>query len=431
MIRVLAAALVLVLGTTVAAQSVPSGFKVDAQGGPLSDGTALAVAPDGRLFVAQLEGTVRVIKDGALLATPFHTVAVDHPAGTDRGLLGLCLDPGFASNGFVYLYFTNASPAPHNCVRRLQANSPGSDVSDGTEVVIVDLENLGSDTMHNGGGIQFGGDGKLYVAVGDNAVPSFAQSITSRFGKILRYNADGSIPTDNPTTFPGIAGSPVDEFRAIWAVGLRNPFRFAFQPGTMRMMINDVGAASWEEIDSGAAGLNYGWAGGDTDGARGLPDYTDPIFQYGHSGTVPAGRAITGGVFYNPSTLRFPASYAGKYFFADYVAGFIYTLDPAAPGTATPFLQGAAGIVDLQVGPDGALYYLDKSGSPGVYRISHEAPAAAPNPPAGSPAGSTIDPGHKKSCGATGLEPLLLIVLLRRFKRRRDIEGHARGTAPP
>ncbi len=416
MARVRSAVVLLVLGTAVHAQSVPPGFKVDAYGGTLANGTDMAWSPDGRLFVAQLDGSVRVIKDGALLATPFHQAVVDHPANTDRGLLGLCVDPDFAANGYLYIYFTNASPASHNCVRRLKADPPGADVSDGTETAILDLENLGSDTMHNGGALRFGGDGRLYVGVGDNAVPGFAQSLTSRFGKILRINADGSIPGDNPSSFEGVAGSPMGDFRSIWAVGLRNPFRVAFQPGTMRIFINDVGADTWEEINDGAPGRNYGWLGGNSDGARATPPFTDPIFQYGHSGTVPMGKAITGGVFYNPATLQFPSSYAGVYFFADYVTGFIATLDPASPGSAPEFLSGAPGPIDLQVGPDGALYYLAGRGSPGVYRVSSIARSNESGSSSGSQSGDSRNNG---TCGASGFEVLLLLALRRLLRDRR------------
>src|SRR6185295_5874816 len=270
--------------------------------------------------------------------------------GAERGLLGLCVDPDFAANGFVYLYFTNPAPAPHNCVRRLKASGSDPDVSDGTETAIVDLEDLGADTMHNGGAIHFGSDGKLYVAVGDNADANHSQSLNSRFGKILRYNPDGSIPGDNPVSFSNLSGSPAGDFRAIWAVGLRNPFRFAIQPGTARLFINDVGVSTWEEINDGVAGANYGWEGANTDGARAMAGFTDPVFQYGHSGAVPMGKSITGGVFYNPSTLQFPSQYVGKYFFADWGSGFIRVLDPAAPGLSGAFLDGASGPVDLSVG---------------------------------------------------------------------------------
>lgn len=394
------------------AQTAPSGFTVEPYGGSVPQGTAMAWTPDGRLLVAQLDGPIRVIKEGALLDLPFHTAAVDHPPDTDRGLLGICVDPGFASNGFVYVYYTAPQPASHNCVRRLRANPPGSDVSDGTETAVLDLEDLGSDTMHNGGGIAFGPDGKLYVAVGDNAIAAASQSVTSRLGKILRINPDGSIPGDNPTSFAGIPGTPEGDFRAVWAAGLRNPWRFAFHPRTGRMFINDVGVSTWEEINEGRAGENYGWEGGETDGARNLPPFTDPLFQYGHSGAAPTGRAITGGVFYDPSKAQFPASYAGKYFFADYVAGWIYVLDPASPGTAVPFLSGASGPVDLQVGPDGALYCLAIRTAPGVVRISY--PSSAQSPGAGHV-------GDHKSCGATGMEAALVagILVLAGAVRRR------------
>ena len=126
---------------------------------------------------------------------------------------------------------------------------------DGSEQVLIDLETLGA-TNHNGGSIHFGPDGKLYIAVGENANSSNAQSLSNRLGKMLRINSDGSIPDDNPTTFPNIAGSTSGLNRAIWAVGLRNPYTFSFQPGTGRLHINDVGQNTWEEINVGVAGYD-------------------------------------------------------------------------------------------------------------------------------------------------------------------------------
>lgn len=373
--RILPVVIVLALSVPLHAQTVPSGFTVEAYGGPLFGGTAMAWTPDGRLFVARQFGEVRVIKNGNLLPTPYHTAQnVDNPVGGERGLLGICVDPGFASNGCVYLFYTKAgATAPRIVVRRVQGSTPASDVSTGVETAIIDLEDLGVKSEHNGGAIAFGGDGKLYLGVGENVDPPKSQSLTSRFGKILRYNADGSIPGDNPSSFPGIVGTTAGEFRAIWAVGLRNPWRIVFQPGTMHAHINDVGDFSWEEINEAAAGLNYGWTAGNTDGARNLPNMTDPKYAYGHIVGTPQGTCITGGAFYNPATVLYPASYVGKYFFADFGKGFIRFLDPAVPGVSFAFLEGAPGPIDMAVGPDGALYYLALAGAQGVYRIAYSA----------------------------------------------------------
>ena len=183
-------------------------------------------APDGRLFVCQQGGQLRVIKNGVLLPTPFLSLAVD--SSGERGLLGVAFDPDFSTNNFVYVYYTPAASSPrHNQVSRFTAN--GDVAAAGSEVVILTLDNLSTATNHNGGAIHFGSDRKLYVAVGENANGANSQTLTNRLGKMLRINSDGSIPTDNPfyNTASGLN-------RSIWSLGLRNPFTFAFQPGTGR-----------------------------------------------------------------------------------------------------------------------------------------------------------------------------------------------------
>ncbi len=223
------------------AATLPAGF-TESQWGSNLNGTptAMEFAPDGRLFVCLQGGQLRVItSSGTLLTNPFVTVPTS-PDG-ERGLLGIAFDPDFGnSNNFVYVYYTVSSPL-HNRVARFTANG---DVAAGGETPILDLDGLSAFTNHNGGAIHFGPDGKLYVAVGENANSSNSQSVSTRLGKILRINSDGSIPADNPTSFPGIAGSPSGLNKAIWAVGLRNPFTFAFQPGTGRMFIDDVGEST-------------------------------------------------------------------------------------------------------------------------------------------------------------------------------------------
>jgi len=340
-------------------QTIGQGFrKNEAWVGGLIDATAFAQAPDGRLFIAEQGGTLRIVKNGVRLATPFHRFTVD--SNGERGLLGIALHPGFASNGWVYVYYTTPSGGAHNRISRLVASG---DMSDGGETVLVDLPALSAATNHNGGGLHFGPDGKLYLGVGENASPSRAQDLSDPFGKLLRFNDDGSIPTDNPfyTTRSGLA-------RAVWAYGLRNPYTFAFEPGGSRLYINDVGQSSWEEIDLGAAGANYGWPaseGPDNTGGG----VTGPLFAYGHDDASPPGSgtggfftglAIAGGAFYPAGGGSFPAAYRSSYFFADFLGHWIGRLDAGNDNAAYAFARLSGYPVDLLVGNDGALYALTR-----------------------------------------------------------------------
>jgi glucose/arabinose dehydrogenase/regulation of enolase protein 1 (concanavalin A-like superfamily) len=339
------------------AATLPSGFIETRLAFNLAQPSAMALAPDGRLFFLESKnGAVRIIKNGALLPTPFVTLAVD--SFNERGLLGITFDPNFASNQYVYLYYTAMSPevtATHNRVVRYTAS--GDVALAGSKTVILDLDNLSTAGNHNGGALHFGLDGKLYIAVGNNANNSAAQQLTNRLGKILRINADGTIPSDNPTSFQAVSGTTSGANRAIWAIGLRNPFTFAIQPATGRLFINDVGQNDWEEINDGVAGLNYGWTGLGSDGSVNCSTYTCPLYTYAHGSGTTMGYAITGGDFYDPSTAQFPGSYTSDYFFADYVNGWINVRDSAA-GTVSNFATGIARPVDLRVAPDGSLYYL-------------------------------------------------------------------------
>ena len=208
-----------------AAATLPSGFTEQLVANGLNDPTAMALAPDGRIFVAQQGGQLRVIKNGSLLPAPFVTVTTD--TSGERGLLGVAFDPDFASNQYVYVYYTATSPTIHHRVSRFTAS--GDTAVAGSETVIVDLDPTTFADIHNGGALHFGPDGKLYIATGENGNASNAQTLGNRLGKILRINKDGSIPTDNP-----FYGSAAGVNRAIWALGLRNPYTFTFQPGTAR-----------------------------------------------------------------------------------------------------------------------------------------------------------------------------------------------------
>jgi len=330
----------------------------------LASATAFAQTPDGRLLVTQQGGALRVVKSGALLAAPFVQLNVD--SNGERGLIGVAVHPNFANNGHVYVYYTTASGGVHNRISRFVANG---DVASGVETVLVDLPALSGATNHNGGAMHFGIDGKLYVGVGENASPSRSQDLADPFGKLLRFNEDGTIPPDNPNF-----NTQTGQARAIWASGLRNPFTFAVQPATGRIHINDVGQGTWEEVNVGAPGANYGWpqSEGPDNISSGL---TAPLFAYKHSATTPAGSgpggfitgfAIAGGAFY-PASGPFPASYRGNYFFADYVDGFVARLDLANGNAAYAFARGFGSPVDLLVGTDGALYVLTRGS---IARIS-------------------------------------------------------------
>src|SRR5882762_8630480 len=275
--------LVLAAGTAAAA-TLPSGFSESVFASGISSATAMDFAPDGRLFICQQSGQLRVIKNGVLLATPFLTVTPD--SNGERGLLGVAFDPNFANNQRVYIYYTVPGSPAHNRVSHFTAS--GDVAVPGSETVILDLNGLSSASNHNGGAIHFGLDGKLYIGVGENANGANAQTLTNLLGKILRNNPDGSIPSDNPffTTASG-------DNRAIWALGLRNPFTFAIQPGTGRIFINDVGQDTWEEIDDGIAASNYGWPV--TEGPTSDPRFRSPLFSYGHGSGPTTGCAIAGG----------------------------------------------------------------------------------------------------------------------------------------
>lgn len=369
--------------------TLPTGFEEIAVATSLSNATAMEVAPNGDLWVLQQGGAVKRFRPGSTTADVVGTLGgLGLDSNGERGLLGIAFDPQYATNKFVYLYYTATTPNSHNRVSRFTVNdsdptdyylegtdtTPADAGSTGTptQSIVVDLTPLSGATNHNGGAIHFGPDGKLYIATGDNADGANSQTLNNRLGKILRINSDGTIPTDNPfyNTAPG-------DSRSIWALGLRNPYTFAFRPGTGRMYINDVGQNTWEEINDGIAGSNYGWP--NTEGNTGTPPggpgtYRGPLYTYAHGSGTFQGFAITGGAFYDPATPAFPAAYSGDYFFADYVSGWIHVRD-AATGNVDEFATGADGPVDLRVTADGSLLYLSR-GSGAVFRVRYTATSA-------------------------------------------------------
>jgi glucose/arabinose dehydrogenase len=351
------ALLALPIGPAQGATTLPPGFTESQVASSLTDPTDMEFAPDGRLFVTEQAGRVRIAKPDGTIVT-FINISTKVDTSGERGLQALTFDPNFATNRYVYLHYTRkaTSTTPvHNRVVRVTAS--GDKVVAGSEKLIFRLGNQTSD-HHMGGAIDFGKDGKLYVATGDNETPANAQQLTNLFGKMLRINKSGTIPTNNPF-YSRASGNN----RAIWALGLRNPFKFAVQPTTGTIFINDVGEKAWEEINRSAAGANFGWPV--HEGVANDPQYVDPIFAhaYGQDGAC----SITGGAFYNPTTLQFPPEYEGDYFFADFCGGWIKKFEPST-GQASGFASGLERPVDLEVSKAGELYYLarGRTGSPAV-----------------------------------------------------------------
>jgi glucose/arabinose dehydrogenase len=252
---VLMLVVILPVGPARGASNLPPGFTDDSQVvSGLTNPTDMEFAPDGRLFVAEQAGRIRIAKppDGTL--TTFLNISTKVDSSGERGLQALTFDPNFSTNHYLYLQYTRkaTSTTPvHNRVVRVTAS--GDKVVSGSEKLIFKLGNQTTD-HHMGGAIDFGTDGKLYISTGDNETPNKAQKLTNLFGKMLRINKDGTIPTDNPF-YSAASGNN----RAIWALGLRNPFKFAVKPGTSTIFINDVGEDTWEEINQLQKGANYGW----------------------------------------------------------------------------------------------------------------------------------------------------------------------------
>jgi len=327
-------------------------------------------APDGRLFVAEQAGKLRVLRSNGNLAT-FLDISTKVDSRVERGLMGVAFDPNYSTNRFIYLYYTRkaTSTTPiHNRIVRVTAKSGGSGVVAGSEQLLLRLNNQTDDHLgHMGGALDFGNDGKLYASTGDNDVPDKAQQLTNLFGKMVRINKDGTIPSDNP-----FYSTATGNNRALWALGLRNPFKLAVSRTTGAMFINDVGGnieeTAREEINRGASRANYGWPV--HEGVVNDPPYVDPIFAYGHGSTDTTGCAITGGAFYEPGTVRFPGSYLGDYFFADLCNGWIRSYD-TANNTASVFATGLSSVVDLEVSKEGELYFLSRGTTGSVGKITY------------------------------------------------------------
>jgi len=354
--------------TALAMQLVASG---------LDDPLDLQAPPgDSRLFVVEQPGRIRIVRDGNLLPQPFLDLSRSILGGFERGLLGLAFHPDYAANGRFFVNYTDGRGDTRIAEFRVSSDPDRADP--GSERLVLGVAQPFQN--HNGGGLAFGPDGYLYAGLGDGGSGGDpfdnAQNLGVPLGKMLRLDVDGAlpfaIPPDNPfASEPGV-------FPAIWAYGLRNPWRFAFDAETGDLYIADVGQELIEEIDVGFAqgggGENYGWnvtegslcfspsSGCSTDGI------TMPVLEYDHGD----GCSVTGGYVYRGSAL---SGLQGVYFYSDFCTPFVRSFRLAG-GRATEATDWTAqvdpegrleGVLSFGTDASGELYILDRSGS--VYRV--------------------------------------------------------------
>jgi glucose/arabinose dehydrogenase len=422
------------------AQTLPTGFSSTLVTNVASP-TSVTFLPDGRMFITTQTGAVSIY-DGSTLSTvlTFNTSASTGAepricTTSEGGVLGLAVDPQFASNKYVYIYYTarngatscnnvNYNPSGDlttydatgqrvNRVSRFTFNVTNNTIDPTSELILIDrMPARGGN--HNAGDVHFGKDGYLYASIGDGGVSWYDGSAgqDSNFaardkhvltGKILRVTRDGNIPPSNPFIGAGTArcnasgtsGVVGNHCQETFAWGLRNPFRFAMDPNAAntRFYINDVGGGSYEEVDEGQAGVDYGWNCREgrhvrNTGSKCAPTpsgMVDPVFEYPHSLTVPGSASvcssITGGAFV--PTGVWPAEYDSKYLLADYVCGAIFRIP--TDGTSTSPLPtafnfatalGGSSATSLTFGPNGsgqALYYTTYAGGGQVRKIVYAA----------------------------------------------------------
>ena len=395
--------------------ALPPGF-VEERVASVFAPVALDFTPDGRLLVASKSGQLHVFdQNGTALASPALNIGPKVCSGdTERGLLGVAVDPNFGQSGhnYVYVYYTfkkhgvcpDHKPAnnnnPVNRVSRFAMS--GNTVNENSEEVLID--NIPSPNgNHNAGDVKFGKDELLYVSVGDGGC-DYAEPKTCQYendaardrhillGKVLRITRTGDIPSGNP--FTGSNSRRCNETgrtmrgnncRETFAWGFRNPFRMAFDPDSTstRFRINDVGGARWEEIDRARAGADYGWnlCEGRHDN-RERPGsvncsgagHTPPIYEYSHNTRLKC-QSVTGGAFV-PNDSSLPNRYDNAYLFGDFVCNTIFSLTPKAGGGFRKELFASVrdgGPIAMTFGPNGAeevLYYTTFAKGGQVRRIT-------------------------------------------------------------
>jgi glucose/arabinose dehydrogenase len=350
-------ALLLLSASLLPAAELPPGFEEDVVIDGLVEPTTMAFGPSGELWIAGKRGHVWLARQGQVAQ-----IAQLHVGSSgEQGIEGIAVDPDYPTNQHVWIYYTSLQPAPaRNVLSRFRHV--------GDQLVEEDQVIKGppiAHDIHNGGCLRFAADGTLFVSTGEDDQAQKAQDTTNLRGKILHLNRDGTPAADNPFRNGG-AGNPL-----VWAWGFRNPWRFDIQPGTGTLFIGDVGEAKWEEIDLGRRGGNFGWPRIEGPNPPGLPGFVYPLYAYAHPSDAARGAAVTGGDHVRGS--NFPREYQGNYFFGDSTRNWIHrmVLDSSNRVVSVQdFATRIPRIVDMQFGPDGALYYVGYDAGQ-VRRISY------------------------------------------------------------
>jgi aldose sugar dehydrogenase len=302
----------------------------------------MSLAPDGRVFFNErLTGKIRIINpQWQLVPTQFCQVTI--ATSGEQGLLGLALDPDFANNKFVYVYHSASNPLRNRVVR--YTDSSGSC----TQETII-LDNLPASTNHNGGIIQFGLDGKLYVIIGDSETSANSQSLMTLAGKILHVNPDGSVPADNPF----FSNANVNA-KKVFSLGHRNSYGFTFHGHTGHLWETENGPSDNDEINRIVSGGNYGWP--TVGGIAGNPNFRDPILAY--TPTI----APTGIIAIPENSTAYPAAYRNNLLFVDFNTGRMRRIVLSGPdltllgSSSTAYNGGQGGLLSLMLGADGFVY---------------------------------------------------------------------------
>lgn len=305
----------------------------------------IANAGDSRLFIVERTGYIRILNTDGTSSLFMDIDSKVKSSGSEQGLLGLAFDPNYAVNGYFYVNYTNNTAVGNTVIARYTRNAVNPNIADvASEVIIISWTQ--PYTNHNGGNLEFGPDGYLYIGTGDGGSGgdpgNRAQDITDqKLGKMLRINVS-SLPYTNPADNPFVGITGDDE---IWQYGLRNPWRFSFDRQTGDLWIGDVGQGAWEEVDflaaGSAGGQNWGWrcyegnAVYDGTGCGVIGNYDFPIYVYDHSFGA-GGYALTGGYVYRGT--QFPGM-VGYYIFCDYVSGNWWTTKSNGVGGWTTVLE--------------------------------------------------------------------------------------------